>query len=72
MRTITKSFATIALTIAVMAFPVFADCGEMGNGNRCLVQGTDPIPSKIKTEKEISFDQSFAGFIKDFFGKIFG
>ena len=72
MKTMTKTIATIALTISIFAFPVFADCGEMGNGNRCLVQQPDTIPTSTKIEKKIPADQSFADFFRDFLGKIFG
>ena len=72
MKTITKTIATIILTLTLFAFPTFADCGEMPNGNRCLVQDrTDP--KVIKTEKDsFEIDKEIAAFVREILGKIFG
>ncbi|MDH3492841.1 MAG: hypothetical protein OEM82_04780 [Acidobacteriota bacterium] len=73
MKSITKAIATAALTLTIFAFPVLADCGEMGNGNKCLVDNTDG-PVITVTEKKVPFDfeKEIEGFFRSFFGKIFG
>ena len=73
MKTITKTIATITLTLTILAFPVFADCGDQTSGNRCLVQ--NPADTTIvKVEKTVSFDfdKEIADFFRNIFGKLFG
>ena len=72
MNKITKTVATLALTLSIFAFPVLADCGEMPNGNKCLVQ--DPTDTTVtKSEKrEFDIDKEITDFLRDIYSKIFG
>ena len=73
MKKITNVIASTLLIVTIFAFPVFADCGEMGSGSKCLVQ-TVPTTTTPKTDTKdfFDFDREIASFFRGFFGRIFG
>ena len=72
MKKLMKTIAIAVLTLTLYAFPVFADCGEMGNGSKCLVQNpTEPTKtSKLDSKNPVNPDALFAKYFADIFVKI--
>ncbi len=72
MKKVTRTIATLVLTLTFLTYTAVADCGDMTNGSRCLVDSNPTTTTQVDKKPAFDFEKEVSGFFRNVWKGIFG